>query len=336
MADKKKTLSGTESAAILLLSLGEEHAASILRNMEPREVQKVSAAMSSLSADAGNSVGTVLGNFVTDVSGRSSLGDGSGKFVSNVLTQAFGAEKADNLLNHVLDGNSSRGLETLKWMDPLAVAGVIKEEHPQIVAIVLSQLDSDQAAAVLKELPEESRVDILMRVARMDSIQPFALKELDEVLAKQFSSSGAAKLSSAGGAKTVADLLNHLSKKDEVELSRGISELDEVLSQEISELMFVFENLKDVNDRGIQALLREVSSDSLVVALKGADEETSEKIFSNMSKRAAELLRDDLETKGPVKLSDVQQAQREILVVAQRMAESGDLVLGGKGGDEYV
>jgi flagellar motor switch protein FliG len=336
MADNKNTLSGTERAAVLLLSMGEEHAASILRNMEPREVQKVSAAMSSLSSDAGNSVGTVLGNFVTDVNGRPSLGAGSDQFVSNVLEQAFGAEKAGNLLDNVLAGSNSRGLETLKWMDPLAVAGVISEEHPQIAAIVLSQLESDQAAAVLKELPEESRVDILMRVARMDSIHPFALKELDEVLAKQFSASGGAKPSSAGGTKTVADLLNHLGKEDEAALSSGITDLDEALAQEIAELMFVFENLKDVDDRGIQALLREVSSDTLVVALKGADQEISEKIFSNMSKRAAEMLRDDLETKGPVKLSEVQEAQKEILVVAQRMAESGDLVLGGKGGEEYV
>ena len=336
MVDKENTLSGTESAAVLLLSLGEEHAASILRNMDPREVQKVSAAMASLSDSAGKQVGTVLGNFVTDASGQSSLGASSDQFVSNVLEQAFGAEKAGNLLANVLDERGSKRLETLKWMDPLAVADVIRKEHPQIVAIVLSQLDSDRAATVLKELPEESRVDILMRVARMDAIHPSALKELDEILAKQFSSSGGGKPSLAGGTKTVADLLNFLGKEDETTLSRGITEVDEVLGQEISELMFVFENLKDVDSRGIQALLREVSSDSLVIALKGADDEISEKIFSNMSKRAAEMLRDDLETKGPVKLSEVQDAQKEILVVAQRMAESGDLVLGGKGGDEYV
>jgi flagellar motor switch protein FliG len=336
MVDKNNTLSGTESAAILLLSLGEEHAASILKNMDPREVQKVSAAMSSLSGDAGKQVGAVLNDFVSEAGGRSSSVVGSDQFVTSVLEQAFGAEKAGNLLNHVLDGGNSRGLETLKWMDPLAVADVIGDEHPQIIAIVLSQLDSDQAAAVLKELPEEGRVDILMRVARLDTIHPSALKELDEVLAKQFSTSAGGKLSSTGGTKTVADLLNYLDKEVELELSRGIGELDEALAQEISELMFVFENLKDVDNRGVQALLREVSTDSLVIALKGADQEISEKIFSNMSKRAAEMLRDDLETKGPVKLSEVQAAQKEILAVAQRMAESGDIVLGGKGGDEYV
>jgi len=336
MADKEKSLSGTESAAVLLLSLGEEQAASILRNMEPREVQKVSAAMSTLSAEAGKQVGMVLDNFVNDASSQHSLGGSPDQFVSNVLEQAFGAEKAGNLLDYVLDDSNSKGLETLKWMDPLAVYDVIKKEHPQIIAIVLSQLDSDQAAAVLKELPEDVRIDILMRVARMDTIHPSALKELDEVLAKQFSSTGSGKPSVAGGTKTVADLLNYMGKDDETMLSKGITELDEQLGQEISELMFVFENLKDVDDRGIQALLREVSSESLVIALKGADPEISEKIFSNMSKRAAEMLRDDLETKGPVKLSEVQDAQKEVLVVAQRMAESGDIVLGGKGGDEYV
>ncbi len=336
MAENENTLSGTDSAAVLLLGLGEEQAASILRNMEPRDVQKVSAAMAALSSDAGKQIGTVLGNFVQDASNKSSIAADPDTFVTNVLEQAFGAEKAENLLAHVLDGKNSNGLEALKWVDPPAVVEVISAEHPQIIAIVISQLDSDQASAVLMKLPEERRVDVLMRVARMEAIHPDALKELNEILARQFNATSGAKASSAGGTKAVADLLNHLGKDDESVLSSAISELDEALGEEISELMFVFDNLKDIDDRGMQALLREVSSDDLVVALKGADDELSEKIFSNMSKRAAEMLRDDLETKGPVKLSDVQTAQKEVLVAAQRMAESGDLVLGGKGGDEYV
>jgi len=329
-------LSGTERAAVLLLSVGEEHAASILKHMSPRDVQKVSAAISTLSRDAGNHVGNVLNGFLTKVREQSALPLGSGAYVSNMLEQAFGTEKAGNVLNHVGDGGDSNGLEALKWMDPMAIVEVICTEHPQIIALVLSQLDSDQAALVLNELPEDCRVDVLMRVARMDGIHPSALKELDQILADQLSSASGSKPSTTGGTKTVADLLNHMAKDTEVVLSKGISELDEALAQEISELMFVFENLKDIDDRGIQALLREVSSDALVIALKGADEVISEKIFSNMSKRAGEMLRDDLETKGPVKLSEVRNAQKEILVVAQRMAESGDLVLGGKGGEEYV
>lgn len=336
MAENDNTLSGTERAAVLLLSLGEEHAASILKHMSPRDVQKVSAAIASLPKDAGIHVGNVLSNFLTKIKDQSVLPLGSGAYVSNMLEKAFGAEKAENVLNNVGDGSGSEGLEALKWMDPLAIAEVIYAEHPQIIAIVLSQLDADQAAVVLQELPEECRVDVLMRVARMDGIHPSAMQELDQILAEQLSSASGSKPSATGGTKTVADLLNHMAKEDETELSRGINDLDEALAQEIAELMFVFDNLKDVNDRGIQALLREVSSDVLVIALKGADEMISEKIFSNMSKRAGEILRDDLETKGPVKLSEVQEAQKEILVVAQRMAESGDLVLGGKGGDEYV
>jgi flagellar motor switch protein FliG len=336
MADKENTLSGAESAAVFLMSLGEEHAASILRHMEPREVQKVSAAMTALSSGAGSQVGAVVSNFVQELHGNSPVGIGSHRFVSNVLEQAFGAEKAGNLLSQVLDGSKSSGLEALKWMDPLTVADVIRTEHPQIIAIVLSQLDPDQAAAVLTEIEEASRVDVLMRVARMDGIHPSALKELDQILANQFDSTSGMKASEAGGARAVADMLNYLATEDESVLSQGIVEQDEALGQEIKDLMFVFDNLKDINDRGMQALLREVSSDSLVVALKGADDSVKDKIFSNMSKRAAEMLRDDLETKGPVKLSEVQDAQKEILMVAQRMAESGDLVLGGKGGDEYV
>ena len=336
MADNETGLSGTESAAVLLLSVGEEQAASILKHMSPRDVQKVSAAMSNLSTNAGDHVGSVLNKFLTRVSSQSSLPLGSTDYVSNILEQAFGSEKAEKVLSTVGDGSGARGLDALKWMDPKAIADVICTEHPQIIAIVLSQLDPDQAATVLQELPEEGRVDVLMRVAKMDGIHPDAMKELDGILAGQLSSASGSKPSTAGGAKTVADLLNHLGKDDESVLSKGINELDEALAQEIAELMFVFDNLRDIDDRGVQALLREVSSDSLVIALKGADEAVSEKIFSNMSKRAAEMLRDDLETKGPVKLSEVQEAQKEILVVAQRMAESGDLVLGGKGGDEYV
>lgn len=336
MADNKDNLSGAESAAVFLMSLGEEHAASILKYMEPREVQKVSAAMTALTNDSGKQAGVVLNNFVRDVQGQSPLTAGSSQFVSNVLQQALGEEKAGTVLSNVLDGNSSGGLETLKWLDPLAIAAVIRAEHPQIIAIVLSQLDPDQAAAVLNELPEENRADILIRVAKMEGIHPSALKELDEILASQFNSTGGVKQSRAGGSKVVADMLNYLSTDVEAAISNSITEIDEQLGQEIKELMFVFDNLKDINDRGMQALLREVSSDSLVVALKGADDSLKDKIFSNMSKRAAEMLRDDLETKGPVKLSEVQDAQKEILVIAQRMAESGDLVLGGKGGEEYV
>jgi flagellar motor switch protein FliG len=336
MVDKRQELTGTQNAAVLLMSLGEEHAARILRKMGPREVEKVGHAMSSLANVSSSQVSEVMQGFIHEVQGQSGVGIASDEYVSKVLEQALGAEKAGGVINRVLEGRNARGLEALKWMDPEDVADVIRSEHPQIIAIVLSQLDPDQAALVLSKLPEEQRTDVLLRVARMDTIHPGALNELDRVLAKQFSITSNIKSPPAGGAKVVADILNVMGTEEESAISASIIEVDKELGEEIKELMFVFDNLKEINDRGIQALLREVSTDVLVVALKGADDIMQEKIFTNMSKRAAEMLRDDLETKGPVKLSEVHEAQKEILVVAQRMAESGDLVMGGKGGEEYV
>lgn len=336
MADKRQELSGTQNAAILLMSLGEEHAARILKKMGPREVEKVGHAMSSLANISSAQVNEVMQEFIQEVQGQSGVGIAADEYVSKVLEQALGAEKAGGVINRVLEGRNARGLEALKWMDPEDVADVIRTEHPQIIAIVLSQLDPDQAALVLSKLPEEQRPEVLLRVARMDTIHPTALAELDRVLAQQFSATSNIKPPQAGGARVVADILNVMGTEEESALSASIIEADKELGEEIKELMFVFDNLKEINDRGIQALLREVSTDVLVVALKGADDTLQEKIFSNMSKRAAEMLRDDLETKGPVKLSEVHEAQKEILVIAQRMAESGDLVMGGKGGEEYV
>ncbi len=336
MADKRQDLSGTQNAAVLLMSLGEEHAARILKKMGPREVEKVGHAMSSLANVSSDQVSEVMQGFIHAVQGQSGVGIAPDEYVSKVLEQALGAERAGGVISRVLEGRNAQGLEALKWMDPEDVADVIRTEHPQIIAIVLSQLDSDQAALVVSKLPEQQRPDILLRVARMDTIHPSALEELNRVLTKQFSVTSNIKSAPAGGAKVVADILNVMSTEEESALSASIIEADKELGEEIKELMFVFDNLKEINDRGIQSLLREVSTDVLVVALKGADESMQEKIFTNMSKRAAEMLRDDLETKGPVKLSEVHAAQKEILVVAQRMAESGDLVMGGKGGDEYV
>jgi len=261
---------------------------------------------------------------------------GKDEYVSKVLQQALGAEHAEGMINRVLEGRNVRGLESLKWMAPEDIAQVVREEHPQIISIVLSQLDADLAASVLSALDEEMRSDVLVRVARMEEINPAALEELDRVLARQFSDRGTVKPPRVGGSRKVADILNMLDTREESAISARITELDEELGAEIKELMFVFDNLREISDRGIQALLREITGDSLVIALKGADEALQDKILSNMSKRAAELLRDDMETKGPVKLSEVKQAQKEILVVAQRMAESGEIVLGGKGGEEYV
>ena len=336
MADKDSGLTGTERSAILLMSLGEEYAANILKHMEPREVHKVGMAMSSLSKISSQQINAVLEEFIESLQHQNPTDIGKDEYVSKVLVQALGSEKADTMINRVLEGRNVKGLETLKWMDPVAIAELVGEEHPQIISIVLSQLDADLAASVLTALDEETRTDVLMRVARTEEINPSALEELDHILANQFREMKNVKPPQVGGPSTVADILNFLDNKDEAAITESIMQLDEELGQEIKDLMFVFDNLKDIDDRGIQALLREVSTDQLVVALKGADDALKDKIFGNMSKRASELLKDDMETKGPVKLSEVHAAQKEILVVAQRMAENGDLVIGGKGGEEYV
>ncbi len=330
-------LAGPERAAVLLLTLGEEAAAEIMKHMSPKEVQKVGEAMASLNHVPKDTVGEVLETFCDALDEETSLGVGNEEYLRRVLVNALGQDKAGSLIDRILMGRHSKGLEALKWMEPRAVAEIIRLEHPQIIAIVLSYLDPDQAAEVLAALPERMRPDIVMRIASLDGIQPSAIHELDEILEKQFSGGTSnVRSSSVGGVKTAANILNFMDSALEAQIMDQIRENDAEMGQEIQDFMFVFDNLVDVDDRGIQALLREVSSETLIVALKGADEAVKEKIFKNMSKRASEMLRDDLEAKGPVKVSEVEAAQKEILAIARRMAESGEISLGGKGGDEYI
>ena len=340
MADEKQQdsgdLEGIKQAAVFLMSVGEEEASEVLKHLGPKEVQSIGEAMATIkNVDKGMATG-VLESFNTIVGGQTALGMGSEDYLRNVLNKALGKDKAGGVIDRILLGRQSKGLEALKWMEPRSIAEVIRLEHPQIIAIVLSYLEADQAGQVLSNLPENTRSDIMMRIASLDAIQPAALFELDEILEKQFAGNeGNIRSSSVGGIKTAADILNFVDGASEAAIMEGIKTVDEDLGQEIEDSMFVFDNLSEVDDRGIQALLREVSSDILIVALKGADEAVKEKILKNMSKRAAEMLRADLEASGPVKLSEVEDAQREILSVARRMAEAGDIAL-GSGGDEYV
>ncbi len=329
-------LSGAERAAILLMTLGEKDAADVLRLMGPKEVQKVGTVMATLKNISKQTVGQVLDEFVTTVEEQTNLGIGNEDYIRKVLVSALGEDKAGGLIDRILMGHSSKGLEALKWMDPRAVAEIVRLEHPQIIAIVLAYLDSDHAAEVINFLPERTRPDILMRIASLDGIQPQALQELDEIMERQFQGNTSVKSSSVGGLKSAADILNYMESSNESSIMENIKEMDAQLGDKIQDLMFVFDNLADVDDRGIQALLREVSSESLIMALKGADESIKEKIFANMSKRASEMLRDDLEAKGPVRLSEVETAQKEILAIARRMADAGDIVLGGKGTEQFV
>jgi len=334
MAEAKVT--GAERAAILLMTLGETDAAAVLKLMGPKEVQKVGTVMATLTNISKQQVGAVLDDFVTTVEEQTALGIGNEDYIRKVLVSALGEDKAGGLIDRILMGHSSKGLEALKWMDPRAVAEIVRLEHPQIIAIVLAYLDGDHASEVLQFLPERVRPDILMRIASLDGIQPQALQELDEIMERQFQGSTNVKSSSVGGLKSAAEILNHMDTTVETTLMDAIRAADAQLGDQIQDLMFVFDNLADVDDRGIQALLREVSSETLIVAMKGADEAVKEKIFANMSKRASEMLRDDLEAKGPVRLSEVETAQKEILAVARRMADAGDIVLGGKGTEQYV
>ncbi len=331
-ADKKaKKLTHLDSAAILLMSLGEVDAAQVLKHMGPKEVQRVGSAMASLKDVTQDQVEQVMLDFLESVGRQTGMGIGSDQFIKNMLTEALGKDKADSLIDRILVGGNTTGLDTLKWMDGRAVAELIRYEHPQIQAIVLSYLESDQAAEVLGVLDEKVRLDVIMRVASLETIQPQALQELNDILEKQFSGNASTKTSKIGGVKCAADIMNFIDTSIEADLMESIKEVDAELGSEIEDLMFVFENLKDVDDKGIQTLLREVSSDVLIIALKGADPDLQEKIFKNMSKRAAELLRDDLEAKGPVKVSEVESCQKEILTIARRLAESGEISLGGSG-----
>lgn len=338
MSKEPQKRNGSEKAAILLMSLGEAEAAQVLKHMGAKAVQKIGAAMAQMQNVSRDEVSTVISGFTTELENRTSLGIGADDYIRKVLVGALGEDKASNLIDRILLGRNSKGLESLKWMDARAVAEMIRLEHPQIISIVLAYLDSDQSAEVLGQLPENMRPDIMMRIATMDGIQPAALSELDEVLEKQFSgNANTGKTSSLGGAKVAANILNFIESTKQTAVIETIKKTDEQLSDKIQDLMFVFDNLIEVDDRGMQELLRTVPSERLLLAMKGAEPELREKIFKNMSQRAAETLREDLESKGPVKLSDVEAAQKEILTTARKLAESGTINLGGGGsGEQYV
>lgn len=329
--------SGVERAAILLMTLGESEAAEILKHMEPKDVQALGRTMAELTNVSRDEVRGVLSQFTASLESQTSVGVGSDEFVRKVLVSALGDEKAASLIDRMALGGKRKGLEALKWMDPKAIAELVRNEHPQIISIVLSYLDPDQSAEVLACYPPEVRADLVMRVATLDGVQPSALAELDEMMEKQFAAAGGAgKSSTLGGLKVAAEMVNLLDSSVGTALMTDIGKTDERLSQSIQDLMFVFDDLIEVDDRGMQELLRQVPADKLLLALKGVDENFKAKVFKNMSQRAAEMLKSDLESKGPVRLADVEAAQKEILLAARKLAEAGTINLGGKGGDEYV
>ncbi len=328
--------SGVEKGAILMLALGEDEAAEVMKYLGPREVQKLGAAMSSMKGVGNAQLERVLLDFREETEQASALGGDSEEYIRQVLTKALGDDKAASLLNRILGTKDASGIESLKWMDAQSVAELIRNEHPQIIATILVHLERYHACEILDQFTERLRNDVVLRIATLDGVQPGALRELNDVLTKLLSGNESVKKKPMGGVRAAAEILNFASSESEQTILANLKNYDADMAQRIMDEMFVFDNILDVEDRGIQILLREVQSESLIVALKGASQDLREKFFKNMSSRAAEMMREDLESKGPVRLSEVEAQQKEILQIIRRLADEGQIILGAKGEDAYV
>jgi flagellar motor switch protein FliG len=319
-----------------MLALGEEEAAEVMKYLGPREVQKLGAAMSTMKAVASEQLEAVLDDFRSETEQNTSFGLDSDEYIRTVLTKALGEDKASSLLTRILGTRDASGIESLKWMDAQSVADLIRNEHPQIIATILVHLERYHACEVLTFFTERLRNDVVLRIATLDGVQPTALRELNEVLTKLLTGNENLKKKPIGGVRTAAEILNFMSGDTETSVMDNLKNYDSDLAQKIMDEMFVFDNIIDIDDRGIQVLLREVQSESLIVALKGANQDLREKIFKNMSQRAAEMMREDLESKGPVRLSEVEAQQKEILQIVRRLADEGQIILGAKGDDQFI
>ncbi len=336
MPELTATLKGVERAAVVLMALGESHAAEILRHLDPRELHKLGVAMAGLTHVNRDQISEIVHTFNEEVGNQSSLMLDGENYVRGVLTRALGREKAKGVLEHIFSGEPQSGVDSLKWMDASAIAGGLRDEHPQVVALVLSSLQVEQAAQIVNLLPAGLRDEALLRVATLEEVPADALTELNDLIEKQVMRNiNAAVKSKIGGPKRAAEILGRLEAGVEGQILDKIKDADADLGAKIEDMMVVFENLLNLSDRDIQALMREVSSDVLLVALRGADEAVRHKIMGNMSRRAADLLRDDLENMPPVKLSDVEAAQKDIMSTAKRLAEAGEITLSAKG-DQLV
>ena len=327
---------GIQKAAILMLALGESEAAEVMKYLGPREVLKLGAAMAVMKAVQHEQVVTVLDAFRQQTELNSTVGLDSDEYIRQVLTKALGDDKASVLLSRILGGKDASGIESLKWMDASSVSELIRNEHPQIIATILVHLERDQACEVLGHFTDRLRNDVVLRIATLDGVQPAALRELNDVLTKLLSGNENIKKSSLGGVRAAAEILNFMSGEQEGSVMDNIKNYDNDMAQKIMDEMFVFDNIIDIDDRGIQLLLREVQSEMLIIALKGASQDLREKIFRNMSQRAGEMMREDLESKGPVRLSEVEAQQKQILQIVRRLSDEGQIVLGGKGEDSFV
>ena len=328
-------LTSTQRAAVLMLLLGEQQASEIIRYLNPKEVQALGGAMVAVADLSQEAVNVVLDEFVATLKKQTSLGLGTGDYVEKVFKRALGEDKAASVLSRIMPGQGSKGLEILKWMDARSIADMIRNEHPQVIAIILSVLEYDVAADVMGFLPADARPEIVQRIASLETVQPSAMEELEAIMLKQFSSNTSAKSSSFGGVKAAAKIMNFVKVELEPGIMGGLAKLDADLLQRIQDNMFTFENLTGVDNRGIQTLMRNVEPDLLMVALKGATDVVKSKFFDNMSARARVMFIDDMEAKGPIRLADVEQAQKSVMRIARKLADAGELVLAGSG-DDFV
>jgi flagellar motor switch protein FliG len=327
---------GLMDSAVLLMTIGEEECAEVFKHLSPKEVQRLGETMAKLKTVQRERVDQVIARFATDAATSSSLVSDTDEFVRSVLNRALGEEKASLLIDRILQGRDVSGIESLKWMDAGSVAELVRNEHPQIIASILVHLDRDHASGILNLFSDRLRNEVVMRIATLDGIQPLALKELNDVLSRVLQGGDRLKKASLGGVKTTAEILNFLGSSSETAVLDAVREADPDLAQKIMDQMFTFDDVNKLDDRGIQTLLREVSTESLVVALKGADEELKEKILRNMSTRAAESLREEMENKGPVRVSEVEAEQKEILKTVRRLADEGQIQLSSGNDDEFV
>ncbi|MEI7784121.1 MAG: flagellar motor switch protein FliG [Betaproteobacteria bacterium] len=327
-------LSGTQRAAVLMLLLGEQQAAEIIRYLNPKEVQALGAAMVSVADLSQEAVNAVLDEFVATIKKQTNLGLGTTDYVEKVLKRALGDDKAASVLNRIMPGQSTKGLDILSWMDARSIAEMIFGEHPQVIAIILSVLEHQVAADVLTYLPDESRPEIMQRVASLETVQPSAMSELEAIMKKQFSNNSSSKSSSFGGVKAAARIMNLTKTELEASVMVGLNKLDADLTLRIQDNMFTFENLTTMDNRGIQVLMRNVDTDQLMIALKGASDQVKDKFFGNMSERARSMFKDDMDSKGPMRITDVEEAQKKIMRTARKLADAGELMLGG--GADFV
>ncbi|MEZ7835950.1 MAG: flagellar motor switch protein FliG [Burkholderiaceae bacterium] len=335
LQEELAALNGTQRAAVLVLLLGEQQASDIIRYMNPKEVQALGGAMVALSDLSQEVVNAVLDDFVSTLKKQTSLGLGTNEYVEKVLKRALGPDKAASVLSRIMPGQGSKGLDILKWMDARSIAEMIRGEHPQVTAIILSVLDYDVAADVLAFLDPPTRAEIMQRVASLETVQPSAMEELESIMKSQFANNSSAQSSSFGGVKAAAKIMNFAKVDLESSVMAGLTSLDAELTQKIQDNMFTFENLSGVDNRGIQTLMRAVEPDMLMTALKGAADFVQEKFFGNMSTRARAMFMDEMEAKGPLRIADVEEAQKNIMRMAKKMSDAGELMLVGRG-DGFV